>query len=332
MSISLSAGLRSAVYALGDVNNLITTSNNRLATGRKVNSAIDNARAYFSAQAFSTEADKLNGLIEGLTQGRQTIDKATKAIDGAIKLLQSADSLAKSAQNSASDTDRFNYRDQVLELLTQAGRLFSDSGFNGKQILINDVQTGATLTKSLAALGGGTAAEKAVISGGTLDIQTNTATTGFTKITIAAIDVRLGATTANGGLNITRAAAGAGDTGFILAAAGGTITTGAAAGTAWDLANNQAQITQFRTDVQNALNTLAAKSASVATQAATIDIRVQFTRDTSRINSQASDDLVLADINQEGANLTSLQTKQQLAVQALSLASRSDQAILRIFG
>jgi flagellin-like hook-associated protein FlgL len=39
----------------------------------------------------------------------------------------------------------------------------------------------------------------------------------------------------------------------------------------------------------------------------------------------------LADINEEGANLLALQTRQQLGIQALSLASRSDQAVLQLF-
>ncbi len=140
-------------------------------------------------------------------------------------------------------------------------------------------------------------------------------------------------TTANGGLGLTRLATGAGDNGFLIAAPGANVqvTTGAATGAAWDYANNDGQIQQFRTDVQNAMNNLRTKSAAMATQAATLDIRIGFTKDTARINNEAADYLLVADINEEGANLSSLQTKQQLAVQALSLANRSDQAILRLF-
>ncbi len=341
MSVSLSAGMRSAVYSMGDIQSQIDTSNKRLATGKKVNSAIDNARSYFASQAFSTEANKLNGLIEGMSQARQTIDKVTKAIDGGIKLLESADSLARQAQMSSSDTDRAALRDQVAELLTQTIRMFADSGFNGKQTMVTDstTLTAASYAKKVgtaaADLGGSgaTAAEKSVYNNGLLTVNTNTATTGFTSIVIAPIDVRMGTTAANGGLGLTRAAAAAGDNGFIIAAPGTNVqvTTGQTAGAAWDTANNSAQITQFRSDVQAAMNSLRTKSASIATQAATIDVRMSFTKDTMRINNEAADNLVVADINEEGANLSALQTKQQLAVQALSLASRADQAILRLF-
>ncbi len=188
MSMSLSVGMRNAVYSMGDIQSQIDVSNKRLASGKKVNAAIDDARSYFAAQAFNTEAGKLTDLIEGMSQARQTIDKATKAIDGAIKLFESADSLARQAQTLTSDSDRFALRDQVAELLTQAVRLFADSGFNGKQNLITDSTTlsaASYTTKATAAgLGAGSAAEKAVYANGVLTVNTNTATTGFTSVVI----------------------------------------------------------------------------------------------------------------------------------------------------
>jgi flagellin-like hook-associated protein FlgL len=44
-----------------------------------------------------------------------------------------------------------------------------------------------------------------------------------------------------------------------------------------------------------------------------------------------SDNLVLADANEEAANLLSLQTRQQLSQTALSLANQADQGVLRLF-
>ena len=106
MPISLSAGMRSAVYSMGDIQSQIDSSNKRLATGKKVNSALDNARSYFAAQSYRNDADKLNTLLDGMGQARLTIDKASKTIDGAVKLLQSADSLA--APRSRAPTTRID--------------------------------------------------------------------------------------------------------------------------------------------------------------------------------------------------------------------------------
>ena len=45
-----------------------------------------------------------------------------------------------------------------------------------------------------------------------------------------------------------------------------------------------------------------------------------------------SDNLTLADMNEEGANMLALQTRQQLGIQALSLASQANQSVMRLFG
>ena len=333
MSISLSNGMRTAVYSMSDLQSQIDVANKRLATGKKINNAIDNAASYFAAKAFTTEATKLNGLIESMSQARQTIDKGNKAIDGAVKMLESASALARSATQSTVDADRQNYQSQVADLLNQVARLFADSGFNGKNLLVYDTQTGAnfTLTVLTAAgapgtLSSGTVAEKAVYNGGVLDVQTNTAATGVTAINVKPIDVRLGTAT---GLGLANGAVGA-ETGFTAVLGATPITASAAAAETWTTAN-QVVVDRFRTLVATAINSLQAKSAAIATQASVVDIRMAFTKDTARINNDASDNLLVADINEEGANLSSLQTKQQLAVQALSLANRADQAILRLF-
>ncbi len=267
MSVSLSAGMRSAVYSMGDIQSQIDVSNKRLATGKKINSAIDNARSYFAAQTFNTEATKLNGLIEGMSQARQTIDKVTKAIDGGIRLLQSAESLATRASQSTSDADRQGFQTQVADLLNQAARLFADGNFNGKQMLINDTQAGANYSKAVGTasnqLGATTgtvasAAELAVYNGGVLDVQTNTATSGFTSINLRPIDVRLGAPvsvmsgspptpTQIGGLGVAISTAG-NETGFVATIGtltpivAGPTTTGA---NNWNVAN-QATVERFR--------------------------------------------------------------------------------------
>ena len=213
-------------------------------------------------------------------------------------------------------------------MLNQVAKLFSDSGFNGKQLLVNDTQTGATATKTLAGLLAGTAAEKAVYDGGTLDVQTNAAATGFTSITFKPIDLRLGAKTAGSGLNLAADNTGV-ETGFYTVLGANPINAGGGAN-AWTNAN-AAVVNRFRANAAAAITSLQAAGSTISTQVATLDIRIQFTKDTSRINGQAADDLTVADMNEEGANLSALQTKQQLAVQALSLASKSDQAILRLF-
>jgi flagellin len=314
MSVSLSAGMRTALYSMGDIQGQIDTSNKRLATGRKVNDAIDNARAYFQAQGFQKDSRDLGGLLDSMNLGLSTVEKATKSFDSMRKLAESAQALGRTARGlpNTDAAGRDAYGAQIAELMQQMSRVAQDAGYNGRNLL----QTDGTAPAAL-------------------DIVTNLGTTAAaqTKITLTFTDVRmanaagLGASavaaadkTLTSAANGLQAATVAGSAETVTYAAGNF--TGAAGDTKLD---------SFINFATSALSQISAKAATFATQATSIQIRQDFTKSWSRTLSQSSDQLVLADINEEGANLSALQTKQQLSVQALSLASRADQAILRLF-
>jgi flagellin len=83
--------------------------------------------------------------------------------------------------------------------------------------------------------------------------------------------------------------------------------------------------------IKSAKDTIGGLSTTFASNANLLTNRQDFTKFAVKNFNDGSDLLTLADINEEGATLASLQTKQQLSVQALSLANQSDQAILRLF-
>ena len=74
-----------------------------------------------------------------------------------------------------------------------------------------------------------------------------------------------------------------------------------------------------------------AESQTLSAGLSTVQIRQDFTNSMINTLQTGSDNLTLADSNQEGANLLALQTRQQLSTTALSLASQSDQNVLRLF-
>ncbi|MBL4785172.1 MAG: hypothetical protein JKY49_07070, partial [Cohaesibacteraceae bacterium] len=80
-----------------------------------------------------------------------------------------------------------------------------------------------------------------------------------------------------------------------------------------------------------ALTTLQKAGSAFGSQLTTVQIRQDFTKESINTLQTGADQLVLADTNEEGANLLALQTRQQLSTTALSLASRQDQAVLRLF-
>jgi flagellin-like hook-associated protein FlgL len=63
-----------------------------------------------------------------------------------------------------------------------------------------------------------------------------------------------------------------------------------------------------------------------------VQIRQDFTKGLINTLQTGGDSLVLADSNEEGANMLALQTRQQLSTTALSLSAQADQAVLRLFG
>jgi hypothetical protein len=81
----------------------------------------------------------------------------------------------------------------------------------------------------------------------------------------------------------------------------------------------------------SAIRQLEDNAAAFGTALVTITERQRFTKESVKTLQIGSDQLTLADINEEGANLLALQTRQQLSTQALSLAAQSEQAVLRLF-
>ena len=141
--IVLSAGVRSNLLQLQQTSDLITSTQTKLATGKRVNSALDNPNNFFTAQGLDNRANDLNNLLDSMSTGIQTIQAANNGITAITKLVQSAQSLASQAQQTAltDPTTRASLATQFDALLTQIGQLAGDSGFNGINLLGGDTLT-----------------------------------------------------------------------------------------------------------------------------------------------------------------------------------------------
>jgi len=100
-TISLSSGVRSALSSLGSTRTDAQQAQFRLATGKKVNSAVDSPVNFFTAAGLNDRAGQLTGLLDGISNGIQTITAASKGIDSITKLVTSLQSTVKQAQNDA---------------------------------------------------------------------------------------------------------------------------------------------------------------------------------------------------------------------------------------
>jgi flagellin len=89
-NVVLSTGVRANLLALQQTTDLITTTQERLATGKKVNTALDNATNFFMANSFQTSVTNLNTLLDQMNLGQRTLDQANNGITEITNLLDTA--------------------------------------------------------------------------------------------------------------------------------------------------------------------------------------------------------------------------------------------------
>lgn len=98
--VVLTAALRSNLLSLQNTQSSIDLTQYRLATGRKVNSALDNPQSFFAAQALNNRASDLTRLLDGIGQSIQVIKAADNGVTALTKLVEQADSIASQARDA----------------------------------------------------------------------------------------------------------------------------------------------------------------------------------------------------------------------------------------
>jgi len=136
--IVLSAGVRSNLLNLQATGDLISLTQVRLSTGKRVNSALDNPTNFFTAQSLNNRAGDLGGLLDSMSNAVKTLQAADNGISAITKLVQSGQALARQAQQTSDATERATLATQFDDILTQIDNLAADSGFNGKNLVNGD--------------------------------------------------------------------------------------------------------------------------------------------------------------------------------------------------
>jgi len=134
-NITLSASISQNLYSLQTTQKLIDQTSYRLSTGKKVNSALDDPMAYFTASEHTQRASDLQVRKDEMSEAVQTIEAANNGIEGIIDLISSAKSLAQSALSSDSATDRADYMSQFNAVLDQIDDMAADAGYKGVNLL-----------------------------------------------------------------------------------------------------------------------------------------------------------------------------------------------------
>ena len=269
---------RNAMIALQNLNvtgSELGVAQQRISTGRKVDSAKDNGSTWAIAQSMRATSTSLNAVKDSLQRGQSTLDVALAAGSSVSDLLLQMKEKALAASDTTLDTSsRSALNEDFKALRDQLAKTVSNADFNGT----NMIKSGGS---SLAALA-------------------NAA--GTSKITVAAQNLALG------GANLT----------------GITSTSSIGTGTS---STAQAMIATVNT----AIGKVSTALAKMGTGSKAFDLHLSFIMKLQDTLDSGVGNLVDADLAKESAKLQSLQTKQQLGVQALSIANQSTSALLGLF-
>jgi flagellin len=107
-NITLTAGIRQNLLSLQNTSANLTTTQERLSTGKKVNTAFDNPTSYFTSQALTNRANDLSALLDQIGQAQQTLQEANNGLTSLTSLLEQALSTAQQAQQSALGTVNYS--------------------------------------------------------------------------------------------------------------------------------------------------------------------------------------------------------------------------------
>ena len=99
--VSLTASMRSNLLSLQNISRQVDATQNRLSTGKKVNSAIDNPSSYYTARSLSNRASDLDALLDSMGQAVSTIKAATTSLETAADFLEQAAAVANQTMEKA---------------------------------------------------------------------------------------------------------------------------------------------------------------------------------------------------------------------------------------
>ena len=397
--ITLTASMRSNLLSLKNTTDLMSTTQNRLSTGLKVNSAIDNPSSYYTAQSLNNRANDLSTLMDSMTQGIQTIKAANEGIESITSLVEQAKSIANSARDTTDLEEREKYQTRLNDLRRKIDDLAKDANYKGINLIYNTGTQAEADTlkvrfneymgdngtfievKGVNLVSGSTGADDEIEYGlgldaaekwgrdaefdtkydgpsgykkATIEKATGTFTTGdklyelsadgttYTKVDTASFvngstDItsyyKLQGTATDAGNISTLDTTGAtqyyvedGDNYKVVSESelNTTVNQG-------KLSSSNVAIDDMLIKIETATNKLREVASDLGSSYSVIETRQEFTENLINVLTEGADDLTLADMNEESANMLALQTRQQLAINALSLSSQASQAVLNLF-
>jgi len=277
--ITLTAGMRANLFSLQQTSKWMELTQSRMATGKKVQSALDDPVAFFTARGHDQRAAYLAGRKDEMSESIQTLKSADIGVNSILNLIANAKSLAQSALSGESTTAINGLEAMYNEVMGQIDFLVDDSNYKGVNLLESDAITHTVKFDEA----------------------------GDSKLTISGFDANHD---------------------------GATLSLSTVVADEWVSAGGSASnddINSAITKLDGAVLSLRSEASKMATNLVIITARQDFTQNMINTLKDGAASLVNADMNEEGANMLMLQTRQALGTTSLSLAAQAAQSVLRLF-
>lgn len=343
--ISLTASMRSNLLSLQQTQSLMDTTQERLSTGKKVNSAIDNPSSYYTAQSLTNRASDLSSLLDSMGQAVQTIQAANEGIEAITEFASQAKAIANSANDTSDGASIENYMKQFDEILKQIDGIAKDSGYKGVNLLggkdqelkvvFNEDRSSSLTVKGDDASSAGLGLHSAATTDSEW-AKSATAKKFDGNVTYDADTPAYVYDAEDGSVyEIKKSSNGTTTAKTIdeLVGNGSLVKVGTT-----DVEDpgdfvkiNKDAINNSITEVEDAVAQLRNMASVFGNNYSIVENREEFTENLINVLEEGADKLTLADMNEESANMLALQTRQQLAINSLSLASQAAQSVLSLF-
>jgi flagellin len=187
--IVLSASVRQNLLSLQSTADLLSTTQNRLATGNKVNSALDNPTSYFTAQSLNNRASDISNLLDGIGNGVQVLQAANTGITSLQKLVDTAKSIASQVLQTTVGYSTLSSATTTVGAVGSASDLTTGGAttLEGKTVIFTPA-TGSALTLTISHTAGAgnvnsIGALNAALTAAGIGVTASVSATGFLTFT-----------------------------------------------------------------------------------------------------------------------------------------------------
>ena len=295
-SINTNTAAQIALQSLADTQNQLATVQNRINTGLKIATAKDNGAIWAIAQTEKAQASSLDAVTNSLNNGKSVLDTTLQAGSQLTDILNQLRQKALAASDAGvDDASRTQYQNEYTKLVQSYANVIASASFNG----VNLVDASAGKVAAIGSADGG--------------IKITSNHNNLNAATVFAADTSLSLTA-----------------GTVVAPSTTATVDTVATGTSW-ADGTGAQATSALAVVDAAIKTVTQGLSGFGVDSKAIDNQLNLVSKLQDSLNTGIGNLVDANLAQESAALQALQTKQQLGVQALSIANQAPSILLGLF-